>query len=256
MDKLEKKAGTRVAAAKMLKRRKHLFGPVFSRRLGISLGVDLIPHKTCTLDCVYCECDATTNLTLSRKEYVSTSDVLTELEEYLRQNPPLDYVTFAGSGEPLLHSGMGRIIDWLKGHFPRYAVAVLTNGTLLQQQDVRKLLSRANLVIPSLDAASEEVFQKINRPHAALKCSDFISGLIDFRREYEGRFFLEIFIIPGINDNKDELEQLQEVIGKIKPDRVQLNTLDRAGTEDWVRPASEQELKKCAAVLGPCEIIV
>ena len=232
------------------KRRNYLFGPVSSRRLGASLGIDLLPYKTCTLDCVYCECDSTTDLTLCRKEYVSVHDVLAELEETLRQGPALDYVTFSGSGEPLLHSGIGEIIDWLKDHYPHYEVAVLTNGTLLQKQEVRAQLMRADLVIPSLDAATETLFHEINRPHNSLNIHDIISGLVQFRREYRGEICLEVFIIPGMNDTLAELEQMRQVIRSIKPDRLQVNTLDRAGAEDWVQPATEEELKKCSNILG------
>ena len=237
------------------KRRKYLFGPVSSRRLGASLGIDLLPFKTCTLDCVYCECAGTTDLTLCRKEYVPVHDVLAELDEVLQKGPALDYVTFAGSGEPLLHSKIGEIINWIKDHFPFYAVAVLTNGTLLQHKEVRAQLSRADLVVPSLDAVTETMFQKINRPHSNLKCWEVISGLVQFRREYRGEICLEIFIVPGMNDTPAELEQIRHVISSINPDRVQLNTLDRAGAEDWVQPATEEELKKCAIMLGFGEII-
>ncbi len=236
------------------KRKKYLFGPVRSRRLGASLGIDLLPYKTCTLDCVYCECGGTTDLTLCRKEYVPVQDVLMELDEALQEEPVLDYVTFAGSGEPLLHSRIGEVINWLKDHYPRYAVAVLTNSTLLQQQEVRAQLSRADLVIPSLDAVTGTLFEKINRPHRKLNCHGIISGLVQFRREYRGELCLEIFIVPGVNDQAADLEQMGGVIGCIKPDRLQLNTLDRAGAEDWVQPATEEELKKCSAMLGWGEI--
>ncbi len=236
------------------KRKKYLFGPVPSRRLGASLGIDLLPYKTCTLDCVYCECGATTNLTLCRNEYVPVNDVLEELDEFLKERPALDYVTFAGSGEPLLHSRIGEIIAWIKLHYPFYAVAVLTNGTLLTQQEVRASLARADLVIPSLDAVTNQLFQKINRPHSGLDCQEIIPGLVQFRREYSGEICLEIFVIPGLNDCMAELEQMGEVIRQVKPDRIQLNTLDRPGAENWVQPAGENELKKCSAIINEGKI--
>ena len=234
-------------------KKKHLFGPVPSRRLGISLGIDLIPYKTCSLDCVYCECGRTTELTVCRKEYVPTDSVLEELDFFLKERPHLDYVTFAGSGEPLLHSGIGRIIGWMKKRYPEYYVAVLTNGTLLTQQEMRAQIAEADLVIPSLDAVSEELFHKINRPHHSLDCREIIAGLEQFRREYRGELCLEVFIIPGLNDTEKELAQLWEAIRRIKPDRMQLNTLDRPGTEDWVCPASTDELAKCAHILRGAE---
>lgn len=239
----------------MSKRKKYLFGPVPSRRLGTSLGIDLLPYKTCTLDCIYCECGETTALTLCRKEYVPPDEVLAELDEVLRKKPALDYVTFAGSGEPLLHSGISLIINWLKKHYPHYAVAVLTNGTLLSHKEVRAELKEADLVIPSLDAVTEANFQMINRPYEGLSCEGLVSGLVQFRREYDGEICLEVFIIPGLNDDSSELKKMREIIHLVSPDRVQLNTLDRLGTEEWVRPASEAELRKCAAALGRGEVV-
>ncbi len=233
---------------------KYLFGPVFSRRLGVSLGIDLIPFKTCSLNCVYCECGETTDLTVGCREYVPVSAVLAELEQFLSRQPCLDYLTFAGSGEPLLHSGIGRIIDALKRRYPRYRVAVLTNGTLLMRPEVQEQLASADLVVPSLDAATEEVFQKVNRPHRSLHCAALISGLAGFRRSYKGRLALEVFIVPGLNDTPQELTALQEAARLIGPDSLQLNTLDRAGTEDWVTPADPARLEECARILGGAEV--
>ncbi len=240
---------------KQSRKRRYLFGPVPSRRLGNSLGIDLMPYKTCSLDCVYCECGKTTDLTIDRREYAPTDQVLEELDLFLRKSPHLDYLTFSGSGEPLLHSGIGRIIDWLKEHYPAYPVAVLTNGTLLTQQEAREQVGRADLVIPSLDAAGEELFQRINRPQQSLHCREIIAGLEQFRREYRGEIRLEVFIIPGLNDTETELALLRRAIRRIKPDRLQLNTLDRPGTENWVCPANVDELARCARVLGSGEPI-
>lgn len=229
---------------------RYLFGPVPSRRLGISLGVDLVPFKTCTLNCVYCECGETTDLTVKREEYAPLEDVLDELRAYLQHGPKLDYITFSGSGEPTLYSRIDRVIDFIKSNFPRYSVAVLTNGTLLMQAGVGEQLERADLVMPSLDAVSEEVFQKINRPHPGLSCQEIISGLISFRKMYWGKLHLEIFIVPGLNDTKPELELLKQSIRKIKPDSIQLGTLDRPGTEPWVRAATAERMETIASYLG------
>jgi len=147
---------------------KHLFGPVPSRRLGISLGIDLVPYKTCTANCVYCECGKTTNLTIERKEYIPTDEILNELDVYLKQAPDLDYITFSGSGEPTLHSKIGEIINFLKKNYPQYKVAVLTNGTLLFHKELRDELKNADIIKPSLDAGSDEIFKKIKRPHENL----------------------------------------------------------------------------------------
>ncbi|MFO8145279.1 MAG: radical SAM protein, partial [Candidatus Syntrophosphaera sp.] len=153
---------------------KYLFGPVPSRRLGVSLGVDLVPHKVCSLNCVYCEVGRTTNLTIQRKEYVPLDEVLKELEEYLSQDPDLDFITFSGQGEPSLNSGLGRVIDFIKDKYPRYKVAVLTNGTLFWDEKVRAEVMLADVLLPDLDAVSELAFLKVNRPAPELKIDRII----------------------------------------------------------------------------------
>jgi len=228
---------------------RYLFGPVCSRRLGTSLGVDLVPLKTCTFNCVYCECGRTTRLTGERREYVPTGQVIAEVDEYLARAPDLDYVTFAGSGEPTLHSGIGEIISFIKDQYPRYRIAVLTNGALLGDPDVRAALMRADLVIPSLDAVSEETFQKINRPCPGITARDLLEGLTTFAREFTGEIWLEVFIIPGQNDT-EEILRLKDAISAIRPDHIQVNTLDRPGAEIWVRPASPLALERIASMLG------
>ena len=229
---------------------RYLFGPVLSRRLGVSLGVDLVPHKTCTFDCVYCECGRTTDLTCERREYVPTERVVAELDDYLARAPDLDYITFAGSGEPTLHTGIGEVISFIKDRYPRYRVAVLTGSALLADPDVRAALMRADLVVPSLDAVSEEVFRKINRPSPGLTAGQVLAGLTAFAREFAGEIWLEVFIVPGQNDTEDEIRRLFEAIAAIAPDRVQVNTLDRPGTEVWVRPAPSLALERIASRLG------
>ncbi len=229
---------------------KHIFGPVPSRRLGISLGIDLVPAKTCMYNCVYCECGKTTNLTCERREYVPTAEVIAELEEYLRPDPEIDYVTLSGSGEPTLHTGIGEIIAFLKERFPRYRVAVLTSGALLSEPTVRDDLMKADLVLPSLDAASETCFRRVNRPVLGIAIEDVVRGLIAFSREFHGDVWLEVFVVPGKNDAPEELERLKDAIGAIDPERVQLNTLDRPGAELWVRPATRASLEAIASFLG------
>ena len=223
---------------------KYLFGPVPSRRLGISLGVDLVPHKVCSLDCVYCECGPSTKLTDTRMEYIPYNKVVSELGHYFANSPDPDYITFSGSGEPTLNVRLGDVLTFIKQKKPNVPVAVLTNGTLLNRKDVRNELTQADLVLPSLDAASSDVFQKINRPYSGLKLDEYIQGLITFRKEFKGLVWLEILIIPGYNDQKKELLLLKKAILKIQPDKVQLNTLDRPGILDDIRPASNIELKE------------
>jgi wyosine [tRNA(Phe)-imidazoG37] synthetase (radical SAM superfamily) len=222
---------------------KCLFGPVPSRRLGISLGVDLVPMKTCTLNCIYCECGKTSHLTLERKEYVSFEAVKTELTHYLAHHARPDYITFSGSGEPTLNVKIGDVINFLKDRVPDIPVAVLTNGTLFSQKQVRSDIKNAEVVMPSLDAATEKIFNKINRPSPHLRVDKIIDGLIRFRKEYSGKIWLEVFIIPGMNDTIAELNILKQVIGKIKPDQVHLNTLDRPGTVSTIRAATREELE-------------
>ena len=224
----------------------HLFGPVPSRRLGMSLGIDLVPHKVCTLNCVYCECGRTTTLTLERKEYVPCSEVTREIAHYLGHNPRPDYITFSGSGEPTLNARIGDVLRFIKRQSGDIPVAVLTNGTLLADENVRQELRLADVVLPSLDAATQTTFRKINRPYHALTVSEYIQGLEDFRREYSGKIWLEVLMIPGINDTAENIAALGEAFSKIQPDEIQLNTLDRPGTVERLRAATREELQKIA----------
>jgi wyosine [tRNA(Phe)-imidazoG37] synthetase (radical SAM superfamily) len=222
---------------------KYLFGPVPSRRLGMSLGVDMVPKKVCSLNCVYCEVGRTTKLTTERKEYIPYDKVTRELEHYFSHNPSPDYITFSGSGEPTLNSRLGDILRFIKKKKPDIPVAVLTNGTLLSHKKVRDELMDANVVLPSLDAATEITFQKINRPAPHLTVEKYIQGLIDFRNEFAGQIWLEVLIIPGYNNNHDDLNALKKAFNDIKPDLIQLNTLDRPGTVADIQAASHEELK-------------
>jgi wyosine [tRNA(Phe)-imidazoG37] synthetase (radical SAM superfamily) len=234
---------------------KYIFGPVASRRLGVSLGVDLVPYKTCTLDCVYCECGKTTCLTLKRDEYVPVKQVIAELDAYLFREPQLDFVTFSGSGEPTLHSGIGEMIRFLKSAYPQYKVALLTNGTLLHIPDVRKAVVEADLIKVSLDAASENSFKKINGPHPGLELSRIIDGLISLREEFSNKLWVEVFIVPGINDSEVELTKIKKVLRLIKPDKIQINTLDRPGTEPWVKSVDQKTATDIAAFFYGAEVI-
>lgn len=223
---------------------KHLFGPVPSRRLGMSLGVDLIPHKICSLNCVYCECGRTTNLTHDRKEYVPVKDVFSELEDFFNNNPDPEYITFSGAGEPTLHSHIGEVLGFIKRLRPQIPVAVLTNGSLFSDSEVRKELMPADLVLPSLDAATDTAFRKINRPVRNFTIDKYIQGLIDFSNEFKGEIWMEVLILPGYNDDMDNIHALKEALLKIKFNRIQLNTLDRPGTVEGLRAATLAELKR------------
>lgn len=223
---------------------KYLFGPVPSRRLGMSLGIDLIPKKVCSLNCVYCEVGKTTKLTLDRMEYVKYEQVVAELKQFMSNKPKIDYITFSGSGEPTLNSRIGDIINYVKKNYPDIKTAVLTNGTLFLNQIVRTELLQADVILPSLDAASQAVFEKIDRPNSKLKIEKYIQGLIDLRAEYKGKIWLEIFLLKDYNDSKEELDLIKDAILDINPDSIQLNTLDRPGTVTGLIPLVKGELQE------------
>ena len=216
----------------------------------MSLGIDLIPPKICTLNCVYCECGATTRLTHERKEYVPVKEVFSELDDFFRHNPDPDTLTFSGAGEPTLHIHIGEVIAYLKSLRPSLPVAVLTNGTLFTDQRVRRELMQADLVLPSLDAATDKALRKINRPRKELRAADYIRGLVDFSREFSGQIWLEIFLLPGYNDDEENLEALKMAVGEIGPQRIQLNTLDRPGTVRGLHPVPMERLEEIAAWFG------
>ncbi len=228
----------------------HIFGPVPSRRLGISLGIDLVTHKICSMDCIYCECGKTTELTLDQKEYVLFKDVIRELDHFFDHYPDPDYITFSGSGEPTLNSCLGDVIDHIRLKRPRINVAVLTNSTLITDISVIKALLKADLVLPSLDAVSEKAFSKINRPHKGLDAKGVARGIEAFARKFKGRIWLEVMILPGINDGSSDLMELKEAIHRINPDRLQINSLDRPGTLTDIKPASRSDLERAAEIFN------
>jgi wyosine [tRNA(Phe)-imidazoG37] synthetase (radical SAM superfamily) len=234
---------------------KYVFGPVPSRRLGLSLGVDIIPSKLCTLDCIYCEVGRTDKRGLARREYIPASEILAEVKEALHEYPHLDHITISGSGEPTLNSKIGDIIRGIK-QMTAVPVAVLTNGTLLFLPDVCKDLLDADVVSPSLDAVTQEVFEIVDRPHPRLRIADIIEGLKQFRRQYKGQLWLEILFVKGVNDHDDEVLWMKDTIRLIRPDKVQINTVVRPPAEETARPVSEERLKEIQAILGEqCEII-
>ena len=226
----------------------HVFGPVPSRRLGRSLGVDVVPFKTCTYDCIYCQLGRTTCRTIERKEWVPLEDVLGEIRPKLSSRP--DYVTLGGSGEPTLFSRIGDLIDGIKT-MTNVPVAVLTNGSLLWQPETRRALQDADLLIPSLDAGDEEGFRHINRPHEAISFEQMLDGLIASRQMFDGRYWLEVFVLAGYTDAEAEMEKLLKCVSLIKPDRVQLNTVARPPAEGFAEGVSPERLTELAAVFDP-----
>ena len=229
---------------------KHLFGPVPSRRLGVSLGIDLTPGKACSYNCVYCECGKTEDLTTECKEYVPTHEVLEELDRFLAGHPELDSITFSGSGEPTLHSGIGKIIGHLKQRYPNYRVTVLTNSSTLHDPEVQNNLLEADVVVPSIDAVTERAFRIINRPKKTIKSTDVVEGIVEFSQRFEGEPWIEVFIVPGINDSEPELSALKAVLDRIKYTKLQLNTLDRPGALSNLAAATSHQLQNIAMYLG------
>jgi wyosine [tRNA(Phe)-imidazoG37] synthetase (radical SAM superfamily) len=229
---------------------KHIFGPVPSRRLGRSLGVDLVPYKTCTFNCIYCDLGRTTHKTISRQPYVSPEEIQMELDQTLKglDRKP-DYITLSGSGEPTLNQQLGEIVQIIKS-LTSIPLAVITNGSLLFMEKVRKNLLEADVVLPSLDVVNPFIFEHINRPHPSLSIIDIIWGLIQFREEYQGQIWLEIVLCRGINDDKEEIERLKETIERIKPDRIQLNTPTRPPAEDFAYPLTHNQLEEIQKRLG------
>jgi wyosine [tRNA(Phe)-imidazoG37] synthetase (radical SAM superfamily) len=233
-----------------MKRYQYLYGPVPSRRLGRSLGIDLVPHKICTYDCIYCQIGKTTDKTLVRKEYVPVRDILEEVKRFLKEETSsIDHLSLSGSGEPTLHSQIRLVIEGIKA-ITSIPVAVITNGSLLYEEEVRQDLLLADIVLPSLDAVSSEVFMKINRPCPEFFIEKVIEGLIEFRKIYKGQIWLEILFCKGVNDSKEELLKMKKVVDCIQPDRIHLNTVVRPPSEKWVAPLNQKEIEKIRDFFG------
>ncbi|NLV24352.1 MAG: radical SAM protein [Deltaproteobacteria bacterium] len=220
---------------------RHVYGPVCSRRLGRSLGIDLVPYKICSYDCIYCQLGRTTNLTLERREYVPIAAVLEELRAQLAAVPAPDYITLAGSGEPTLNSGLGQLIEGIR-ELTEIPLAVLTNGSLLWMPEVRAELIKADLVVPSLDAGDEALFHHVNRPHPSLSFATMIDGLVKFRREFSGRIWLEIFLLGGVTGILYEVDKIAALVDRMQPDRVQLNTVARPPAEEYAFAVNREKL--------------
>ncbi|MHB9140166.1 MAG: radical SAM protein [Victivallaceae bacterium] len=232
-------------------RSQYVFGPVASRRLGVSLGIDLVPSKTCSMNCVYCEAGETTALLLERKEYVPIAEALLQLEQALESNIRIDYLTFSGAGEPTLNSGIGRVVEFIKSRYPQYPVCLLTNGTLLGDSQLQREIAKIDLVIPSLDASSQEEFDRINRPVKGLSFDSFCRGLFEYSQKRTSKIWLELFIVPGVNDSDASIARFAGIVKAINPEKVQLNTLDRPGCVDWIKPSSRENTLRFVRALEP-----
>lgn len=233
----------------------YVYGPVPSRRLGRSLGIDLVPFKTCTYDCLYCQLGRTTNKTIRRREYVPIAEVLVQLRRHLETGPKPDYISLAGSGEPTLNSGIGNLISGIKG-MTDIPVAVLTNGSLLGMKDVQDELMAADLILPSLDAGTASMFRQVNRPHLDLSFEEMVDGLAAFTARFPGKSWLEVFLLEGLTGTPEEIAAMAAIIQRINPARVQLNTVSRPPAEELARPVPADRLSALGKLFpGPVDII-
>jgi wyosine [tRNA(Phe)-imidazoG37] synthetase (radical SAM superfamily) len=226
-----------------------VFGPVPSRRLGRSLGVDLVPFKFCPYDCIYCQLGRTTKRTTERVEYLPLESVMSDLDKTMQSVPVPDVITLSGSGEPTLHSRLGKLISWIKRQ-TGLPLAVLTNGSLLWDPRVREDLADADIVLPSLDAGDKKLFHYVNRPHPSIGFQKMIQGLEDFRREFSGKVWLEVFLLAGVTGIESEVAKIARIARKIAPDRVQLNTVTRPPAEQFAYPVSPEQMQRLAAAFG------
>ena len=231
------------------------YGPVPSRRLGLSLGVDIVPAKICTLDCIYCQVGRTTRKSLVRENFVDIGAVLAELEGKLKAGLKADYITIGGSGEPTLNSRLGDLIDGVR-RLTDIRVAILTNGTLLYRADVRAECAKADVVCPTLDAADAAVFEAVHRPPPGITIEKLVSGLEQFRREFQGEIWLEVFLVAGVNTDAGQIEKIKGLIRRIRPDKVHLNTAVRPAAEPDVQAVPAEMLDAIARQIGGnCEVI-
>jgi wyosine [tRNA(Phe)-imidazoG37] synthetase (radical SAM superfamily) len=235
----------------------YVFGPVPSRRLGQSLGIDPIPLKTCNWNCVYCQLGRTVPVTNQRREYVLMQDVLDDVERVLgsRMEAEIDWVTFVGSGEPTLNSRLGEMIRRVK-HLTKIPVAVITNGSLLYRSEVRAALAAADAVLPTLDAGNPALYRRINRPHSAVTFERLVEGLCTFRRQYSGKLWVEVMLLQGLNDGEQELSEIADSMQRIQPDEVHVNLPTRPPCETWVRPAGAEAVSRAISILGAVARVV
>lgn len=230
---------------------KHVFGPVPSRRLGRSLGIDPVPLKTCNFNCVYCQLGRTSPLQRKRRAFFNVTDMVAEIASALdRQRPDsVDWITFVGSGETTLFSRLGSLIRYVKS-MSNLPVAVITNGSLLYLPEVRNELCAADAVLPSLDAGSEGLFKKINRPHRDLNLDRHVAGLIEFRREFKGHLWVEVMLLGGVNDSPSDLRDTSKILERVGPDEIHILKPTRPPAEPWVEMPSPEALERAASIFG------
>ncbi|MFH0917528.1 MAG: radical SAM protein [Candidatus Omnitrophota bacterium] len=232
---------------------KYVYGPIKSRRMGLSLGLSLSLDKVCDLDCIYCQWGSVGKTVLERKEYAEADKIILELKSWLQKNPQtareLKFITLSGLGEPTLNTCIGELIDQVK-NITGLKIAVITNSTLLGDLVVRQGLLKADLIVPSLDAVDLEIFKQIDRPHTGIKLNEIIDGLVALRKEFSGQIWLEVMLLAGLNDDLKHVEKLKKVIEQINPDKIQLNSPVRTTAEKHVLVVGKAKLEKIKEILG------
>lgn len=236
--------------AKIEEVKRLIYGPVPSRRLGFSLGVDIIPYKVCSYNCIYCQLGKTTNKTLRRRSYVNPASVLKGIKTAISENKKIDYITFSGSGEPTLNKDLGTMIQKAK-KITSIPVAVLTNGSLLWRKSVREDLASADLVVPSLDAVSAGIFKKVNRPATGLNVKKVLDGVKKFTEHFDGEIRLEIMLVKAINDSEKEIKKINEFEKDLKIDKIELNTVIRPPNDPEARPLTKEKLLRIKKLFDP-----
>lgn len=229
----------------------HVFGPVPSRRLGQSLGIDTIPLKTCNWNCIYCQLGRSVPMTNERRAYFPRGEILAEVKKALVDHVPgeIDWITFVGSGEPTLHSDLGWLIREVKA-VTNIPVAVCTNGALLYEPQVRRELTAANAVMPTVSAGSAGLYWHIHRPYPGLTFERLVAGLIAFRSEYQKQLWPEVMLLQGVNDTEQALQEIAKLLARIRPDRVHIALPTRPPAETWVKPPDDEGLMRALAILG------
>ena len=231
---------------------KHVFGPVPSRRLGISLGVDLVLSKSCNLNCIFCECGATKKIQLERQRFKDMNEILNEIQSVLKDIKP-DYITFSGSGEPTLSLDLGNISKAIKEDLKyKGKICLITNSLLLANQEVIKELEYIDLIVPTLNTLKQDIFEKIVRPDYRTSVDEIKKGFINLNNSnYKGKIWIEIFILENINDSEENFIEIADFLNSenIRYDKIQLNTIDRVGAERDLKAISFDKILKAKRIL-------
>ncbi len=232
---------------------RYVFGPVPSRRLGNSLGVSPIPKKTCNYSCTYCQLGRTDRMSNERKLFFPVADILSEFEKYLEDEDKFDVVSIVGEGEPTLYAGLGELIKQIKERTNK-PVAVITNGALLTDPQVRRELCLADIVLPSLDGADEATFREIDRPIGSLRFDEITKGLEQFTHEFTGQIWVEIMLLSGINDHDQALEQFRQILKGVRYDRLYINTPVRPPAESGITAPAKERVERAVEYLSGISI--